>query len=180
MTDYSIFNLGNLRLQGGATLRGAWIAYKTYGTLNAAKDNAIVFPTFFGGQHYANEAIIGPGQALDPEKYFIIVPNMMGNGLSSSPSNTPMPYDRARFPWVSLYDNVSSQHRLVTELFGIERIAMVVGWSMGAQQTYQWGALSPDMVERIAPICGSARTSRHNFVFLEGVKAALDRRRRLE
>ena len=84
-----------------------------------------------------------------------------------------MPYDRARFPWVSLYDNVSSQHRLVTELFGIERIAMVVGWSMGAQQTYQWGALYPDMVERIAPICGSARTSRHNFVFLEGVKAAL-------
>ena len=74
---------------------------------------------------------------------------------------------------MSLYDNVSSQHRLVTELFGIERIAMVVGWSMGAQQTYQWGALYPDMVERIAPICGSARTSRHNFVFLEGVKAAL-------
>ena len=173
MTDYDIFNLGDLRLQGGATLRGAWIAYKTYGTLNAAKDNAIVFPTFFGGQHYANEAIIGPAQALDPDKYFIIVPNMMGNGLSSSPSNTPMPYDRARFPWVSLYDNVSSQHRLVTELFGIERVAMVVGWSMGAQQTYQWGALYPDMVERIAPICGSARTSRHNFVFLEGVKAAL-------
>ena len=132
-----------------------------------------MFPTFFGGQHYANEAIIKQGQALDPDKYFIIVPNMMGNGLSSSPSNTPMPYDRARFPWVSLYDNVSSQHRLVTELFGIERIAMVVGWSMGAQQTYQWGALYPDMVERIAPICGSARTSRHNFVFLEGVKAAL-------
>ena len=98
---------------------------------------------------------------------------MAGNGLSSSPSNTPMPYDRARFPWVSLYDNVSSQHRLVTELFGIERIKLVVGWSMGAQQTYQWGALYPDMVERIAPICGSARTSRHNFVFLEGVKAAL-------
>ena len=173
MTDYQTFDLGNLRLQGGATLRGAWIAYKTYGTLNAAKDNAIVFPTFFGGQHYANEAIIGPGQALDPDRYFIIVPNMMGNGLSSSPSNTPMPYDRARFPWVSLYDNVSTQHRLVTELFGIERIALVVGWSMGAQQTYQWGALYPDMVERIAPICGSARTSHHNFVFLEGVKAVL-------
>ena len=173
MTDYQTFNLGNLRLQSGATLRGAWLAYKTYGTLNPAKDNVIVFPTFFGGQHYQNEAIIGPGQALDPERYFIIVPNMMGNGLSSSPSNTPMPYDRARFPWVSLYDNVTSQHRLVTELFGIDHIALVVGWSMGAQQTYQWGALYPDMVERIAPICGSARTSRHNFVFLEGVKAAL-------
>ena len=173
MIDYQTFDLGNLVLQSGATLRGAWLAYETYGELNAAKDNVIVFPTFYGGQHYQNEAIIRPGQALDPSKYFIVVPNMMGNGLSSSPSNTPSPYDRARFPGVSLYDNVSSQHRLVTERFGIEKIALVVGWSMGAQQTYQWGSLYPDMVERIAPICGSAKTSRHNFVFLEGVKAAL-------
>ena len=173
MIDYQIFDLGNLVLQSGATLRGAWLAYETYGELNAAKDNVIVFPTFYGGQHYQNEAIIRPGQALDPGKYFIIAPNMMGNGLSSSPSNTPSPYDRARFPGVSLYDNVSSQHRLVTERFGIEKVALVVGWSMGAQQTYQWGSLYPDMVERIAPICGSAKTSRHNFVFLEGVKAAL-------
>ena len=173
MMDYQTFDLGNLVLQSGATLRGAWLAYETYGELNAAKDNVIVFPTFYGGQHYQNEAIIRPGQALDPGKYFIVVPNMMGNGLSSSPSNTPSPYDRARFPGVSLYDNVSSQHRLVTERFGIEKIALVVGWSMGAQQTYQWGSLYPDMVERIAPICGSAKTSRHNFVFLEGVKAAL-------
>ena len=173
MIDYQTFDLGNLVLQSGATLRGAWLAYETYGELNAAKDNVIVFPTFYGGQHYQNEAIIRPGQALDPGKYFIVVPNMLGNGLSSSPSNTPSPYDRARFPGVSLYDNVSSQHRLVTERFGIEKIALVVGWSMGAQQTYQWGSLYPDMVERIAPICGSAKTSRHNFVFLEGVKAAL-------
>jgi homoserine O-acetyltransferase len=98
---------------------------------------------------------------------------MLGNSLSSSPSNTPGPYGRARFPGVTLYDNVMSQHRLVTEQFGIERIAMVTGWSMGGQQTYQWGSLFPDMVERIVPICGSAKTSRHNFVFLEGVKAAL-------
>ena len=70
MTDYNIFELGNLRLQGGATLRGAWIAYKTYGTLNAAKDNVIVFPTFFGGQHYANEAIIGPGAGFGPGEVF--------------------------------------------------------------------------------------------------------------
>ena len=173
MLDYQIFDLGDLVLQSGATLRGAWLAYETYGELNAAKDNVIVFPTFYGGQHYQNEAVIRPGRALDPEKYFIVVPNMLGNSLSSSPSNTPGPYGRARFPGVTLYDNVMSQHRLVTEQFGIERIAMVTGWSMGGQQTYQWGSLFPDMVERIVPICGSAKTSRHNFVFLEGVKAAL-------
>ena len=167
MADYQTFDLGNLALQGGATLRGAWLAYRTYGRLNAAGDNAIVFPTFFGGQHYQNEAIIGAGRALDPERWFIIVPNMLGNGLSSSPSNTDRPYDRARFPAVSLYDNVAAQRRLCDAL-GVAKIALVVGWSMGAQQAYQWGALYPERVERIAPICGSARTSRHNFVFLRG------------
>ena len=173
MSDYDVFDLGNLVLQSGATLRGAKLAFKTHGSLNADKDNAIVFPTFFGGQHTHNEGIIREGRALDPSKYFIIVPDMLGNGVSSSPSNTPPPYDRARFPGVSLYDNVMCQHRLVTERFNIERVAMVTGWSMGGQQTYQWGSLFPDMVERILPICGSARTSHHNFVFLEGVKAAL-------
>ncbi|BEP52906.1 alpha/beta fold hydrolase [Variovorax sp. V118] len=111
--------------------------------------------------------------ALDPAKYFIIVPNMLGNGLSSSPSNTPEPYNLARFPHVTLYDNVTLQHRLVTEQFGIEQLALVVGWSMGAQQTNQWGCLYPEMVKRIAPFCGSAKTAPHNIVFLEGVKAAL-------
>ena len=116
---------------------------------------------------------MGDGMALDPQEYFVIVPNMLRNGLSCSPSNTPPPYDRARFPQVTVHDNVAAQHRLVTERFGIERLALVVGYSMGAQQTFQWGASYPEMVERILPFCGSARTSPHNFVFLEGVKAVL-------
>ena len=173
MEDYDIFDLGNLILQSGATLRGARLAFKTYGSLNHARDNVIVYPTFFGGQHTHNEGMIGPGMALDPGKYFIVVPNILGNGLSSSPSNTSPPYDNARFPSVSLYDNVMCQHRLVTEKFGINKIVLVAGWSMGGQQAFQWGSLFPEMVERILPICGSAKTSRHNYVFLEGVKAAL-------
>lgn len=171
--DYEIFDLGDVPLQRGATLRNARLAYKTYGKLNADKSNVIVYPTWYSGQHYDNEWLIGPGMALDPEKYFIIVPNMLGNGLSSSPSNTPEPYNLSRFPDITLYDNVTLQHRLVTEKIGIERIALVVGWSMGAQQTNQWGCLYPDMVKRIAPFCGSAKTAPHNIVFLEGVKAAL-------
>lgn len=111
--------------------------------------------------------------ALDPEKYFIIIPNMLGNGLSSSPSNMPAPYNGSRFPRVTACDNVRLQHRLVTEKFGVRKLALVTGWSMGALQTFHWGALYPDMVARIAPFCGSAKCSRHNFVFLEGVKAAL-------
>ena len=171
--DYEIFQAGDLELQSGMTLRGAKLAYKTHGQLNANKDNVVVFPTFFGGQHTQNEGMIGDDRVLDPDRYFIIVPNMFGNGVSSSPGNADPPYNRARFPNVSLYDNVACQHRLVTEVFGIDRIALVTGWSMGAQQTYQWGSLYPEMVERIVPVCGSAKTSRHNFVFLEGVKAAI-------
>lgn len=173
MADYETLELGNVVLQSGMTLRGAKLAYKTFGTLNSAKDNVIVMPTFYGGHHTNNEPLIGEGKALDPTKYFIVIPNMFGNGISSSPSNTPSPFDRARFPNVTLYDNVMCQHRLVTEKLGVERIALVCGFSMGAQQTFHWGALFPDMVERILPWCGSAKTSRHNFVFLEGAKAAL-------
>jgi homoserine O-acetyltransferase len=98
---------------------------------------------------------------------------MFGNGLSSSPSNTPEPYNGPRFPNVTAYDNVRAQHRLVTEKFGIKKIKLVTGWSMGALQTFHWGALYPDMIEYILPFCGSAKCSRHNYVFLEGVKAAL-------
>ncbi|QKW32942.1 alpha/beta fold hydrolase [Actinomadura sp. NAK00032] len=167
------YDLGDFTLQGGATLRGAQLTYETYGDLAADKSNAIVYPTWYSGRHQDNEWLIGEGMALDPARYFIIVPNMLGNGLSSSPSNTPPPYDRARFPHVTMYDNVEAQHRLVTEHFGIERLPLVTGWSMGAGQTYQWGVSHPEMVERIAPFCGSSRTSYHNQVFLEGVKAAL-------
>lgn len=173
MVDYKIFELGDFTLQFGATVRNAKLAYKTYGNLNADKSNVIVYPTWYSGQHYDNEWLIGEGMALDPQKYFIIIPNMIGNGLSSSPSNTPEPYNKARFPNVTFYDNVRAQHKLVTEVFGINKIALVTGWSMGAGQTYQWGVSYPEMVERIFPFCGSAKTSLHNIVFLEGVKAAL-------
>lgn len=171
--DYEIFEAGDVALQSGAILRECKLAFKTFGTLSSAKDNAIVYPTWYSGQHYDNEWLIGPGMALDPGKYFIIIPNMLGNGLSSSPSNTPEPYNAARFPKVTPYDNVMLQHRLVTERFGIETLPLVTGWSMGALQTFHWGALFPDMVQRICPFAGSAKCSRHNFVFLEGVKAAL-------
>ncbi|MED3552727.1 alpha/beta fold hydrolase [Cytobacillus praedii] len=171
--DYEIFNLGDVTLQSGMTLPNAFLAYKTYGKLNEKKDNVIVYPTAFGDQHVQNEWLIGNGMALDPDKYFIIVPNLLGNGLSSSPSNTPASFDKANFPQVTIYDNVTFQYRLVTEKFGIQKIALVVGWSMGGVQSFQWGASYPDMVERIAPFCGGAKTWPHTYVVLDGMKAAL-------
>ena len=173
MSDYQVFELGDVVLQSGLTLWQAKLAYKTYGKLAADGENVIVMPTFYGSQHSDNEAMIGTGRALDPARYFIVVPNMFGNGVSSSPSNTAPPLDRAAFPHVTLYDNVLCQHRLITEHLGIQQVKLVVGFSMGAQQAFHWGALYPDIVQAIAPICGSARTSPHNYLFLEGVKAAL-------
>lgn len=173
MADQEIFHAGDVTLQSGVALPDTQVVYCTHGQLNAARDNAIVFPTHYGGTHEANAWAIGPGMALDPEKYFIIIPNMLGNGLSSSPSNTPSPFDGPRFPLVTVRDNVLIQHRLVTELFGISKLVLVTGHSMGALQSFQWGALFPDMVQRIAPICGSARVSRHNWLFLEGCKTAM-------
>jgi homoserine O-acetyltransferase len=173
MRDYEIYELGDVLLQSGDTLPHAVLAYKTYGTLNTAKNNVIVYPTWFAGLHTDNEWLIGPGKALDPEKYFIIIPNMLGNGLSSSPSNTPPPYHQANFPQVTIHDNVRLQHQLVTQKFSITKIALVVGWSLGAVQTFQWGASYPDMVERIAPFGGTAMTRPHAKIVFEGMIAAL-------
>ncbi len=173
MANYKIFEAGDVTLQSGAILPAVRVAYQTHGRLNAAQDNAIVYPTHYSGTHDSNVWAIGPGMALDPEKYFIIVPNMLGNGLSSSPSNTPAPHDGPRFPTITVRDNVVLQHRLVSEVFGITTLQLVTGHSMGAQQSFQWGALFPDMVQRMAPFCGSSRTSRHNWLFLEGCKSAL-------
>jgi homoserine O-acetyltransferase len=173
MSEVRVFEAGDLVLQSGITLADAKLVYQVQGRPNAAGDNVILYCTRFGGSHEDNAFLIGPGMALDPERYCIVIPNLLGNGVSSSPSNTPPPQDRGGFPHVSIYDNVRLQQRLLSEELGIERIALAVGWSMGALQVYQWAALYPDMVARLAPIAGSARTSNHNIVFLEGMRAAL-------
>jgi len=171
--DYDVFRLGDVTLQSGATLGNAFLAYRTYGCLNEAGDNCILFPTHYTGTHRSNEQLIGPGRALDPTRYFIVVPNLFGNGLSSSPSNMPPPFGKNGFPRVTVFDNVMCQHRLVVEQLGVRCIALVTGWSLAAIQAYHWAALFPDLVERLLPFCGAARCAPHNFAFLEGVKAAL-------
>ncbi len=172
-TPHQILDLGDFKLDGGVTLPKAKLAYATYGSLNKAGDNAIVFPTWFTGTHSDLEWLIGEGKPLDTTKYFVVVPSMFGNGLSSSPTNQPAPYDKGRFPAVTIQDNVRAQHRLMTQMLGVRKIQLAIGGSMGAFQAYQWGLAHPDLVERIAPCCGAARVSRHCYVFLAGAKAAL-------
>jgi homoserine O-acetyltransferase/O-succinyltransferase len=174
MSDMEIFVLGDVALQSGAVLPDARLAYKTLGRLDPAGDNAILIPSYYTGTHEDNERLVAASRALDPDRHFIVLTDLFGNGLSSSPSNTPPPNDGPRFPRVTLYDNVACQHRLLTEALGIERLALVMGWSMGAMQAYQWAAQYPGMVGAILPVCGAAKCSDHNYVFLDGVKAALE------
>ncbi|MBV9193588.1 MAG: alpha/beta fold hydrolase [Solirubrobacterales bacterium] len=168
--QHRIFELGDFPLQkGGAILPDAKIGYLALGELNQAKDNVVVCPTWFTATPSDTAMwLTGPNRALDPERWFIVIPNHFGAAVSSSPSNTPPPFDRGRFPHATTYDNIVAQHRLLTEGLGVERIRLVSSWSMGAAQSYAWGALHPEMVDAIAPISGSARTANFNKVFLTG------------
>ena len=167
------YELGDIELLSGETLLSAKLAYKTYGALNSDKNNVILLPTFYTGTHKRNEGFFGTNRAISPEKHFIISINLFGNGLSTSPSNADKKQRGSKFPTITLWDNIKCQHELLTKNFNIEKIALVTGWSMAGCQSYQWAAQYPDMVEAILPFCASAKTSEHNFVFLEGVKAAL-------
>ncbi|MDW3221473.1 MAG: alpha/beta fold hydrolase [Paracoccaceae bacterium] len=167
------YEFKNLKLQKGITLPTAQVTYKTYGTLAPDKSNVILYPTSYGAQHTDTEWLIGPGRVLDPDAWFIVIPNMFGNGLSTSPSNMSQPFGPERYPVFTHWDNVHAQRQMLRDVFGIEHLAMIYGWSMGAQQALHWGALFPDQVARIVAICGSARTSIHNKVFLQGVRATL-------
>ena len=173
MKTFQEFMLGNVKLLSGKILNSAKLIYKTYGKLNKDRSNVVVLPTFYTGTHIRNEGFIGRNRALNPNKYFIVSINMFGNGLSSSPSNATKPQNGAKFPKITLWDNIYCQHKLLTEKIKIKKIALVTGWSMAGCQSYQWAAQYPKMVKAILPFCASSKTSIHNHVFLEGVKAAL-------
>jgi homoserine O-acetyltransferase len=180
-TTVETFSCGDVLLQRGGTLRNAKIVYKTFGTLSPRRDNVIVYPTSYSAHHSDIEWLCAVEHGLDPSRHFIVIPNMFTNGLSTSPSNYDHSRDRAGdFPQITTYDNVVQQRRLLNEVFGVERVKLVYGWSMGAQQAYHWAALFGASVERIVVNCGSAKTAPHNFVFLEGVRTAVQNARSAE
>ena len=169
----NVFKIENFQLQCGAVLPEAKLVYQTYGELNSDRSNVILYPTSYGAQHTDIEWLIGEDGILDPARWFIIIPNMFGNGLSSSPSNCENCRLAEQSFWFTHLDNVTAQEKLLSQVFGIERLALVYGWSMGAQQAYHWGALYGDRVKRIAAICATARTTDHNKIFLESLRSAL-------
>jgi homoserine O-acetyltransferase/O-succinyltransferase len=151
------YDEGNLPLESGQVIKDFSISYETYGKLNADKSNAILMVTAIGGNHHRLDYLIGPGKALDPDKYFIITTDAIGNGLTTSPSNSVKQPGMA-FPRFVIRDMVESEYRLVTQKFGITHLFAVVGASMGGMQSLQWGVSHPDMMDALVPLVPLGRT----------------------
>ena len=171
--DGRVFELGSFHFESGVTLPNARLSYVTHGRLNDTGTNAVLLPSWYSGNHHGYEFLIGPDKALDPEKYFIVATDMFANGLSSSPSNTLPPFSGPDFPEIAIRDNVHATHRLLTEELGVERVRAVIGFSMGAQQAFQWAVSHADMVDAIVALCGNAKEYPFGIVRLEGAKSAL-------
>ncbi len=167
------FVIANFRTEGGVTLPEARIDYGTYGKLNDAKDNAVLLPSHYMTDFHGYEWLIGAGKALDPSKLFLVATELFGNGNSSSPSNTPEPYHGPRFPVATIRDNVEAVHRLLTEELKITHLRAIIGFSMGAQQAFQWAVSYPSFADRVVATAGTAKCYPHGVVRLEGQIAAL-------
>ena len=165
-------SLGDFKLESGEVIRDFTISYVTHGTLNAAKSNAILMVTAIGGNHHRIDYLIGPGKALDPSRYFIIATDAIGNGLTTSPSNSKS-QPRMQFPKFNIRDMVSSQHRLVSEKFGIRKLVSVVGASMGGMQALQWAVSYPDMMDSVVPIIPLGRTPAWTTGILEMLRQSI-------
>ena len=171
------FVIHNFKTESGAVLPEAKIVYGTYGKLNAAGDNAVLLPSHYMANLHGYEWLIksdaNPTQALDTSKLFLVTSELFGNGRSSSPSNTPEPFHGPRFPVMTIRDNVNAVHQLLTQELHIQHLKAVIGFSMGAQQAFQWAVSYPAYMDRIVATSGTAKTYGHGIVRLEGQIAAI-------
>lgn len=163
-------HLGAFELEEGGVIEGCEVAYATFGELSAARDNAILVPTWYSGTHgIMAQVYIGEEHALDPSQYFIVVVDQIGSGISTSPHHGGGP----AFPRVRIGDDVRAQERLLRERFNIDELQLVVGGSMGGQQTYEWAVRFPDRVHRAAPLAATARIPDLNAIFVDAICDAL-------
>jgi homoserine O-acetyltransferase len=185
--EHHTFVIRNFRTESGVTLPEARIEYATYGRLNDARDNAVLLPSHYMANHHGYDWLINTAsgdaarvapqgteyRALDPAKLFLVATELFGNGHSSSPSNTPAPFHGPRFPVTTIRDNVEAVHRLLADDLHVTHVRAVIGFSMGAQQAFQWAVSYPRFADRIVATSGTAKTWPHGVVRLEGQIAAL-------
>lgn len=154
---HQLYHMGDFRLERGQVIRDFAISYVTHGALNAKRSNAILMVTAIAGNHHRLDFLIGPGKALDPGRYFIVATDAIGNGLTTSPSNSAA-QPRTQFPKFTIRDMVQSQYRLLTEHLGVSHVVAVIGPSMGGMQALQWGVSQPDFMDSLIALVPLGRT----------------------
>jgi homoserine O-acetyltransferase len=158
-----IADIGDLKLASGQVLRGCQVGYRTFGRLDAKKSNVVLFATWFGGTTANLTDLIGPGKLIDSTLFYVIAVDALGNGVSSSPSNSAT-QPRMRFPEIGVRDMVASQHALLTRVLRITKVRAVMGISMGGMQTFQWAVTHPTFMDRAVAIVGSPRLAAYDLL----------------
>jgi len=156
-------DLGVCKLVNGEQIAGCRLGYRTWGKLNAPRSNAVLFPTWFSGNSANIAGFVGADHSLDPSEYFVIAIDALGNGVSSSPSNStaqPGPL----FPAFTIHDMVNAEYRLATETLGLKHLHAVMGVSMGGMQTFEWMVDYPDFMDQAIPIVGSPRLTGYDLL----------------
>ena len=165
--------LGNFRLESGETIRNLQMGYRTIGTLNADKSNAILWPTWFTGTSEQLLQFLGPGKLLDTSKYFVILMDALGDGVTSSPSNSVL-QPHMYFPKFTIRDMVNAEYKLATQRLGLKHVHAVMGISMGGMQTFQWMTAFPDFMDKAIPIVGSPRLTSYDLLLWTAEEHAIE------
>ncbi|MGE0883162.1 MAG: alpha/beta fold hydrolase [Blastocatellales bacterium] len=178
-SEQKFAELGDFKLESGEVIRNCKLGYRTFGTLNADKSNAILFPTWFGGTSEQLASNFGKGKMVDDTRFFIIAVDAIGNGVSSSPSNSSSQYGQA-FPRFTIRDMVNSEHHLVTRVFDIKKLYAVMGISMGGMQTFEWMVAYPEIVERAIPIVGTTHQTAFDLLLWSTQLKAIEEAKKLD
>ena len=150
--------LGNFKLQNGSVIFDFRVGYRTLGRLNADKSNAILWPTWLGGTSQDLLEFIGPGKVLDSSKYFVVLVDAIGNGVTTSPSNSKT-QPLMKFPQFSIRDMVEAEHCLLTDVLHLSHLHAVVGTSMGGMQTFCWILTYPTFMDVAISMFGSPQST---------------------